>query len=79
MLRWGHFFLFALAAIGHFCQKNSPVPSIEEQEGPGLDREGKMVRIIHRDGSKKLFARILSIISVFLYQGTVFYAQMVLV
>jgi hypothetical protein len=36
------------------------------------------LKITHRDGSCKLFARILSTISVFVYQGAVFYAQLTL-
>ena len=35
-----------------------------------------MVEVIHRDGGCKLFARILATLSVFIYQGTVFYAQL---
>ena len=35
-------------------------------------------KLYHRDGSKKLFARVLATFAVFIYQGTVFYAQMVL-
>ena len=35
-------------------------------------------KIIHRDGSYKLFSRILASIQVFVYQGAVFFAQMTL-
>ena len=35
-------------------------------------------KLYHRDGNKKLFARILQTCAVFIYQGTIFYAQMVL-
>ena len=36
------------------------------------------LKMTHRDGSCKLLARILSTISVFVYQGAVFFAQMTL-
>ena len=36
------------------------------------------MRIANRDGSWKLFSRICNTLSVFIYQGTVFYAQLVL-
>ena len=36
------------------------------------------MKIHHRDGGYKLFSRICATISVFVYQGAVFYAQMVL-
>jgi len=34
--------------------------------------------VIHRDDAKETFASTISIISVFMYQGIVFYVQMVL-
>lgn len=40
--------------------------------------ERDMMIIQHRDGQWKIFSRILATISVFAYQGTVFYAQLVL-
>ena len=35
-------------------------------------------KLYHRDGHKKLFARILQTVAVFTYQGTIFYAMMIL-
>jgi hypothetical protein len=40
--------------------------------------ERDMLLIQHRDGQWKIFSRICATISVFAYQGTVFYAQLVL-
>ena len=36
------------------------------------------LKIANRDGSWKLFSRICNTLSVFIYQGTVFFAQMTL-
>jgi len=37
-------------------------------------QEMKRIRVSHRDGSWKIFGRLCNTMSVFFYQGTVFYA-----
>ena len=75
MLRWAHFFLFALSMAEAWMNRPSPIPpTIDEEDDDGLAKH----RIMHRDGSYKLLSRIFACIAVFVYQGTVFYAQMVL-
>ena len=81
VLRWGHFILFTLAIIEAFANNPSDIPSLEEsadKEKNEEDEELTKYKIYHRDGSWKLLSRILATISVFVYQGAVFYAQKVL-
>ena len=80
MLRWAHFILFVLAIFSAMLEKPSkiPAPDADTEKGADEDEDRTRLKIYHRDGSKKLFSRILSTISVFIYQGSVFYAQMVL-
>lgn len=75
MLRWAHFILFTLAMLEQLMNRNSDIPDTEIE--PTLDESQRRVaelKVEHRDSSRKLFARILGTISVFVYQGTVFFA-----
>lgn len=56
----------------------SKIPERSEDEETKEEDEIARLKIQHRDGTWKLFARILATLSVFGYQGTVFYAQLVL-
>ena len=83
LLRWAHFVIFTLAILQMVLNWASPIESkvkkieqaadVEEQ-----DKRLLTMKVVHRDGGKKLMSRIFATISVFAYQGTVFYAQMVL-
>lgn len=64
-----------------FTRPSSIPPKKEEElEAPLTEEQREMAdnKLYHRDGNKKLFARILQTCAVFIYQGTIFYAQMVL-
>lgn len=81
MLRWGHFILFTLSMIEGWISLPSAIneESVADTEAVAdEDKKLATVKVIHRDGHKKLIARILATISVFIYQGNVFYAQLVL-
>jgi len=51
-----------------------PESESEEKEQDEDSKKLALAKVINRDNSKKLFASILSILSVFIYQITVFYA-----
>lgn len=81
MLRWSHFILFTLAMIESYCNmpsKFTDQASEFDTEQSAADSEQEkfkeQMKLYHRDGSWKLFSRILSSISVFVYQGAVFNA-----
>ena len=79
MLRWGHFILFTLSMLEYWANSATDVPDKADEDAEAnqdKDQHLENVKLIHRDGSRKLFARILATLSVFVYQGTVFYAQM---
>ena len=81
LLRWGHFFLFTLALIQGFLDNwKSPIKKVEnpDDEDSVAEEVNMLLRVVHRDGTKKLFARVLATVSVFGYQGIVFYAQLAL-
>ena len=81
LLRWGHFALFMLAIFEAIASRPSPIPEtksadIENKDEAQVARDSQ--KIANRDGSWKLFSRICNTLSVFIYQGTVFFAQMTL-
>lgn len=84
MLRWSHFILFSLAMIESYCNMPSKIKSddaqLDSERGSqsAADQTKETLKMYHRDGSWKLIARVLSSFSVFVYQGSVFNAQMVL-
>lgn len=78
LLRWGHFTLFTLAMIEVWVSQPSKIPERSEDEETKEEDEIARLKIQHRDSTCKLFARILATLSVFGYQGCVFYAQLVL-
>ena len=79
MNRWGHFILFTFAIIEGIANRPSEIPDAKDSDAESkLQDSHASLKVLHRDGSWKLFSRILSTLSVFIYQGTVFYAQMVL-
>ena len=82
LLRWGHLILVVLSILEKILTRPSAIPpkKEEELEAPLTPEDKEMVdnKLYHRDGHKKLFARILQTIAVFTYQGTIFYAMMIL-
>ena len=73
LLRWAHFILIILAAIQSFVNKPSKIPDVddgpldENDDEAKENRELEKTKIIHRDGSYKLFSRILASLQVFIY------------
>ena len=58
-----------------YANQHSEIPDRDrDAEAQNLDPEVERHRIYHRDGTWKIFARICATISVFCYQGVVFYA-----
>jgi len=78
LLRWGHFSLFMLALIEAWANTPSSIPEKSRDEETKEEDEIARLKIMHRDSQFRLFARILATISVFGYQGIVFYTQFVL-
>ena len=66
-------------ADGENSSDRKALKELAEREAQAqMAYERDMLKIQHRDGDWKLFSRICATISVFAYQGTVFYAQLVL-
>lgn len=79
-LRWGHFLVFTMAIVQGLVTRPSPVPTTpSEVSENSREQEIQRIKIAHRDGTGKIFARLCNTLSMMIYQGTVFYAQMVLV
>ena len=80
ILRWGHFLLFTLAAVEFWCNRPSAIDKLEDDDNEAQVVEDSFgfLKVVHRDGSWKLFARVCATLSVFAYQGSVFFAQLVL-
>ena len=82
LLRWGHLILVVLSILEKILTRPSTIPPKKENdsEAPLTPEEREMAdnKLYHRDGGKKLFARILQTIAVFTYQGTIFFAMMTL-
>ena len=79
MLRWSHFTLFSLALFSFFGNIDSKIKPIDENNDGKIDEyeiASAELRRRHRDSVWKLMSRILDTISVFLYQGAVFYVQL---
>ena len=68
MLQWGHFLLFTFATIEYICERPSKIPEEQNDED---DKKLALVKVINRDGTQNLTARIFSSISMFIYQGIV--------
>lgn len=77
ILRWSHFLLFTLAMCSIFATKDSEIPLAEADE-KSTEQEvlREKMEILHRDSVWKLFGRVCDTISVFCYQGAIFYVQM---
>lgn len=86
VLRWGHFVQIVLALVEAYANSSSefvePKQLLpEDGEEPNELRERQELenmKVVNRDGSWRLLSRFCSTISVFAYQGSVFYAQFVL-
>jgi hypothetical protein len=65
--------------IQGFANIDSEIPEEKDSDAEEklLERQTTL-KVLHRDSSWKLASRIMSTLSVFIYQGTVFYAQKVL-
>lgn len=64
VLRWAHFTIIILASCQAALNKPSKIPEIEDNFGEGEDGEKARIlaktKVIHRDGSYKLFSRVLA-------------------
>lgn len=77
ILRWAHFLLFTLAILTIFATKDSEIPNSETDEKSSEEEVAReQMEIIHRDSVWKLFGRVCDTISVFCYQGAIFFVQM---
>ena len=75
MLRWAHFWLFMLAILEEWLQMPSPTPPKSSVEyNDSKQQEMDKMKVHHRDGGFKLFSRVCATVSVFVYQGAVFFA-----
>ena len=66
-----------------FAKTKSAIPDkttkfVTEDGNQSLEKFKEWAKVYHRDGSWLLSVRVLNTISVFIYQGTVFYAQQAL-
>ena len=80
VLRWGHFVQIMLSAYIFYAERDSlfseEAYSDDKSAFENLKIRAKPAqKALHRDGSWKLSARVAKTFSVFVYQGTVFYAQ----
>ena len=80
MLRWAHFVLFSLAIINSILSYPSYIPeeALETQSSEENDADRKLLEVEHRDGNWRMLTRIIDTMSMLIYQGVVFYAQLVL-
>lgn len=77
LLRWAHFLLFMLALCSIYASWDSDIPIADlSDKATREEREIENMRIRHRDSVWKLFGRVCDTISVFMYQGAIFYVQM---
>ena len=77
ILRWAHFLLFSLAMLNIFLTKDSEIPAKTTDDNSTVEeQEREQMEITHRDSVWKLFGRICDTISVFCYQGAIFFVQM---
>ena len=79
MLRWSHFALFSLALFSFLGNIDSEIKPIDENKDGKIDQyeiASAELRRRNRDSVWKIMSRILDTISVFLYQGAVFYVQL---
>ena len=77
ILRWSHFLLFTLALCSIFATKDSEIPLAEpDQKATEEEVARERMEIEHRDSVWKLFGRVCDTISVFCYQGAIFFVQM---
>lgn len=77
LLRWAHLSLFLLSLVGIYSSFDSEIPE-KETDAKSTVEEVKFeeLRSRHRDSVWKLTSRICDTISVFGYQGTIFFVQM---
>lgn len=76
MIRWSHFFIFAMSTTKFFADFDSDVPTKDvDLKATELEVERQRLKMQHRDSVWKLFARVCDTIAVFVYQGSVFYVQ----
>ena len=74
ILRWAHFLLFTLALFSIYSTKDSAIPESDLNEFSTHDEKViESMRVRHRDSVWKLFGRVCDTISVFCYQGAIFY------
>ena len=75
VLRWSHCLLFSLAMFSAYANIDSEI-STEIEAKTKEEREKEILERRHRDSVWKLAARLADTISVFMYQGAVFYVQL---
>mmetsp|Transcript_9656 Transcript_9656/g.11887 ORF Transcript_9656/g.11887 Transcript_9656/m.11887 type:complete len:268 (-) Transcript_9656:1415-2218(-) len=79
VLRWGHFGILFLSIISGYCAIDSSINPEDENKNGKIDYEevaSAELRRRHRDSIWKISARVFDTISVFFYQGAVFYVQL---
>ena len=67
LIRYGHLGLIVLNMIQAFLMRPSHIPT---------DKKKSLREILHRDDTNEMIASTLNIISVFIYQGIVFFVQL---
>lgn len=74
LLRWVHLAVFLIGILNEYLKMASPIKEeAEDADGEEQDTKLKNMKVVHRDGGKRLISRVLATIEVFAYQGTVFY------
>ena len=74
LLRWVHLIVFVISIVSGWADRpsNLPIDANLEEDGQAKD---SINRVLHRDSKWRTFSRFCDCISVFLYQGSVFFAQ----
>ena len=80
VLRWVHLTVFFISIISGWADRPSnlqdDVKTHEEDEAGKVEKpKNEINKILHRDSRWRTFSRFLDTVSVFLYQGSVFFAQ----
>ena len=77
LLRWVHFAVFFISILSGWA--DTPSQLLTENYNKGEDEKRKLNEILHRDSKWRTFSKFLDTLSLFMYQGSVFFAQWTLV